>query len=128
MLEYFSLNISKIEDAGELPGLMIEEMMESASMVNGEETDQAAKDNVQVRLILAFQMFNFIKFYPFSERGWLSVGSRSVFRCCGGATEGSSQVETVHASQHGRPLRAPAGGLDSGEDGQVREPGLYWWG
>ena len=56
MLEYFSLNISKIEDAGELPGLMIEEMMESASMVNGEETDQAAKDNVQVRLILAFQV------------------------------------------------------------------------
>ena len=41
-----SLSINKIEDAGELPGLMIEEMMESASMVNGEDTDhaKAAKD------------------------------------------------------------------------------------
>ena len=29
--------MNKIEDAGELPGLMIEEMMESASMVQGEE-------------------------------------------------------------------------------------------
>ena len=36
-----SLSINKIEDAGELPGLMIEEMMESASMVNGEDTDHA---------------------------------------------------------------------------------------
>ena len=41
-----SLSINKVEDAGELPGLMIEEMMESASMVNGEDTDhaKAAKD------------------------------------------------------------------------------------
>ena len=31
------MNVNKIEDAGELPGLMIEEMMESASMVQGEE-------------------------------------------------------------------------------------------
>ena len=40
------MSINKIEDAGELPGLMIEEMMESASMVNGEDTDhaKAAKD------------------------------------------------------------------------------------
>ena len=37
--------MSKIEDAGELPGLMIEEMMESASMVNGEEGGQQVKDN-----------------------------------------------------------------------------------
>ena len=35
-----SLNVNKIEDAGELPGLMIEEMMESASMVQGDEGDQ----------------------------------------------------------------------------------------
>ena len=41
----FSLNVNKIEDAGELPGLMIEEMMESASMVNGGEAgDDQAKD------------------------------------------------------------------------------------
>ena len=34
--------MAKIEDAGELPGLMIEEMMESASLVQGaeEETEQ----------------------------------------------------------------------------------------
>ena len=37
-----SFNVAKIEDAGELPGLMIEEMMESASLVQGaeEETEQ----------------------------------------------------------------------------------------
>ena len=42
-----SLSLNKIEDAGELPGLMIEEMMESASMVNGEDTEhgKAGKDN-----------------------------------------------------------------------------------
>ena len=47
-----SLSLNKIEDAGELPGLMIEEMMESASMVNGEDTDhgKAAKDNGPVCL------------------------------------------------------------------------------
>ena len=49
-----SLSLNKIEDAGELPGLMIEEMMESASMVNGEDTDhgKAAKDNGPVCLLL----------------------------------------------------------------------------
>merc|ERR1719189_479212 len=37
-----NFNVAKIEDAGELPGLMIEEMMESASLVQGgeEETEQ----------------------------------------------------------------------------------------
>ena len=40
--------MSKIEDAGELPGLMIEEMMESASMVNGEESGQQVKDSGQI--------------------------------------------------------------------------------
>ena len=39
-----SLNVNKIEDAGELPGLMIEEMMESASMVQGEE-EGAVREN-----------------------------------------------------------------------------------
>ena len=39
------MNVNKIEDAGELPGLMIEEMMESASMVNGGEAgDDQLKD------------------------------------------------------------------------------------
>ena len=48
------MNVSKIEDAGELPGLMIEEMMESASMVNGEDPDhgKAAKDNGPVCLLI----------------------------------------------------------------------------
>ena len=39
--------MSKIEDAGELPGLMIEEMMESASMINGEESGQDKTDKDQ---------------------------------------------------------------------------------
>ena len=39
--------MNKVEDAGELPGLMIEEMMESASMVNGEESG-GAKTEEQV--------------------------------------------------------------------------------
>ena len=42
----FSLNVNKIEDAGELPGLMIEEMMESASMVDMETGD--TKDTVKM--------------------------------------------------------------------------------
>ena len=33
------MNVNKIEDAGELPGLMIEEMMESASVV-GDDGEQ----------------------------------------------------------------------------------------
>ena len=36
--------MNKIEDAGELPGLMIEEMMESASMVQGEEGEVKEND------------------------------------------------------------------------------------
>ena len=44
--------MNKIEDAGELPGLMIEEMMESASMVQGEEGEvREAEEKVIVRLL-----------------------------------------------------------------------------
>ena len=48
-----SLSLNKIEDAGELPGLMIEEMMESASMVNGDDTGKATKDNGPVCLLIS---------------------------------------------------------------------------
>ena len=34
------MQVRKVDDEGELPGLMIEEMMESASMVQGDEGDQ----------------------------------------------------------------------------------------
>ena len=48
--------MNKIEDAGELPGLMIEEMMESASMVQGDQEEGAAKEHdekVDIRSFLA---------------------------------------------------------------------------
>ena len=44
--------MNKIEDAGELPGLMIEEMMESASMVQGEEGEvREAEEKVIIRVL-----------------------------------------------------------------------------
>ena len=42
------MNVNKVEDAGELPGLMIEEMMESASMVNGEESGAKTEEQVLI--------------------------------------------------------------------------------
>ena len=44
--------MNKIEDAGELPGLMIEEMMESASMVQGEEGEvREVEEKVIIRVL-----------------------------------------------------------------------------
>ena len=43
----FSYNVRKVEDEGELPGLMIEEMMESASMVNG-GTEEINKEKAEI--------------------------------------------------------------------------------
>ena len=50
----FSLNVNKIEDAGELPGLMIEEMMESASMVQGEEEGAVRETDEKVDMSFDF--------------------------------------------------------------------------
>ena len=48
--------MNKIEDAGELPGLMIEEMMESASMVQGEEGEaREAEEKVIMRVLFVFK-------------------------------------------------------------------------
>ena len=49
--------MNKIEDAGELPGLMIEEMMESASMVQGEEGEvREAEEKVIMGVFVCFQI------------------------------------------------------------------------
>jgi len=40
-----NLNANKVEDAGELPGLVIEEMLESASMIDGENVNEEGKEN-----------------------------------------------------------------------------------
>ena len=46
--------MNKIEDAGELPGLMIEEMMESASMVQGEEGEvREAEEKVTIKVLFS---------------------------------------------------------------------------
>ena len=49
--------MNKIEDAGELPSLMIEEMMESASMVQGEEGEvREAEEKVIIRVLFVFKL------------------------------------------------------------------------
>ena len=118
-----SLSLNKIEDAGELPGLMIEEMMESASMVNGEDTDhgKAAKDNGPVCLFSLIPPNYSQIVLIFSDSGGLCARRGPVLSGSGCPAESSSQVETVDSSEHGGSVCAPAGGLDSGEDGQVRE-------
>ena len=123
-----SLSINKVEDAGELPGLMIEEMMESASMVNGEDNHgKMAKDNGLVCLLIPLLIYFFLLKYIsnlniiFSDRSWLSARRGPVLGGGGRPAESSSEVETVNSSQHGGSVRPPAGGLDSGADGQVRE-------
>ena len=68
-----SFNVAKIEDAGELPGLMIEEMMESASLVQGaeEETEQGHLLEEKVTSISYIIIRSISKYYV----------STSVFRC-----------------------------------------------
>ena len=72
--------MNKIEDAGELPGLMIEEMMESASMVNGEDTEhgKAAKDNGPVcSLIPPLRLFQDYQYYQTEAGSVLGEGQFS---------------------------------------------------
>ena len=67
-----SFNVAKIEDAGELPGLMIEEMMESASLVQGaeEETEQGLLLEEKVTSISYIIIRSISKYYV-----------STVFRC-----------------------------------------------
>ena len=60
-----SFNVAKIEDAGELPGLMIEEMMESASLVQGaeEETEQGHLLEEKVTSIIYIIIRSISKYY-----------------------------------------------------------------
>ena len=68
--------MNKIEDAGELPGLMIEEMMESASMVQGEEGEvREAEEKVIMRIM--FVSILRVKCLPLSKvfsAPWLRRG------------------------------------------------------
>ena len=115
--------MAKIEDAGELPGLMIEEMMESASLVQGgeEETEQGLLLEEKVTniiyvatsshdLYLLSTIHVCIPLYP--ERGEPGRGG-------GGEGPGAAQVEAGHAPEHGRAVRAAAGGLGRGAMRQV---------
>ena len=114
--------MAKIEDAGELPGLMIEEMMESASLVQGgeEETEQGLLLEEKVTNIIYVATASHdlhlstidvcIPLYP--ERGEPGRGG-------GGEGPGAAQVEAGHAPEHGRAVRAAAGGLGRGAMRQV---------
>ena len=72
--------MAKIEDAGELPGLMIEEMMESASLVQGgeEETEQGLLLEEKVTNIIYVATSShdlsiskhYLRLYPAVSRAW----------------------------------------------------------
>ena len=72
--------MAKIEDAGELPGLMIEEMMESASLVQGgeEETEQGLllEEKVTNIIYVATSSYDlsiskhYLRLYPAVSRAW----------------------------------------------------------